>query len=268
MRTSDFLTILSLCVIFFPLTVDAKPTTKPPGKRFCDGTGSRNRICEISSSNFSRAPESSMPKSNRCNRALPRKREGSGANLCNKIPLPANTWRKPISGVLILKRARPYCRPSRKSTPPMQSWDRQLLRFFARWRILIRRQRALQSKSKSISWQQIRGTRKIWLAAGGESQAESRLLTLATRPKFRDMIDRETQKPGAASGATMAAVLLRVRVLEVQNRKPELASYLDSVVSGASTIEQAAEIENLAQQKSLEAVRQHALEKQAALASD
>jgi tetratricopeptide (TPR) repeat protein len=82
------------------------------------------------------------------------------------------------------------------------------------------------------------------------------------------MIDRETQKPGAASGATMAAVLLRVRVLEVQNRKPELASYLDSVVSGASTIEQAAEIENLAQQKSLEAVRQHALEKQATLASD
>jgi predicted Zn-dependent protease len=66
----------------------------------------------------------------------------------------------------------------------------------------------------------------------------------------------------------MAAVLLRVRVLEVQNRKPELASFLDSVVSDASTIEQAAEIENLAQKKSLEAVRQHALERQAALASD
>jgi len=38
-------------------------------------------------------------------------------------------------------------------------------------------------------------------------------------------------------------------------------SYLDSVVSGATTIEQGAEIENLAQQKSLEAVLQHALEK-------
>ena len=106
------------------------------------------------------------------------------------------------------------------------------------------------------------------LAAGGESPAESRLLALATRPKFRDLVDRETQKPATASGAPMAAVLLRVRVLEVQNRKPELASYLDSVVSGATTIEQAAEIENLAQQKSLEALRQHALEKQATLASD
>jgi predicted Zn-dependent protease len=106
------------------------------------------------------------------------------------------------------------------------------------------------------------------LAAGGESPAESRLLALATRPRFRELVDRETQKPAAASGAPMAALLLRVRVLEAQNRKPELVSFLDSVASGASTIEQAAEIENLAQQKSLEAVRQHALEKQAALASD
>jgi predicted Zn-dependent protease len=106
------------------------------------------------------------------------------------------------------------------------------------------------------------------LAAGGESPAQSRLLALATRAKFRDLVDRETQKPAAVPGAPMAAVLLRVRVLEAENRKPDLVSLLDSVVSGASTIEQAAEIENLAQQKSLEAVRQHALEKQAALASD
>jgi len=106
------------------------------------------------------------------------------------------------------------------------------------------------------------------LAAGEQSQAESRLLALATRPKFRDLVDRETQKPSTASGASIAALLLRVRVLEVQNRMPDLVSYLDSVVSTATTIEQAAEIENLAQQKSLEAVRQHALEKQAGLASD
>jgi predicted Zn-dependent protease len=106
------------------------------------------------------------------------------------------------------------------------------------------------------------------LAAGGESPAESRLLALATRPKFRDLVDRETQKSAAVSGASMPAVLLRVRVLEVQNRKPEIVSFLDSFASSATTIEQASEIENLAQQKSLEAVRQHALEKQAALASD
>ena len=106
------------------------------------------------------------------------------------------------------------------------------------------------------------------LAAGGESLAESRLLALAARSKFRELVDRETQKPAAAAGAPMAAILLRVRALEVQNRKPELANFLDAVASGATTIEQAAEIETLAQQKSLETVRQHALEKQAALAVD
>ena len=106
------------------------------------------------------------------------------------------------------------------------------------------------------------------VSAGGDSPAESRLLALATRAKFRDLVDRETKKPAAGAGAPMVAVLLRVRVLEAQNRKPELASFLDSVVVDATTIEQAAEIESLAQQKSLEAVRQHALEKQAALASD
>jgi tetratricopeptide (TPR) repeat protein len=106
------------------------------------------------------------------------------------------------------------------------------------------------------------------VSAGGDSPAESRLLALATRAKFRDLVDRETQKPATAAGAPMTAILLRVRVLEAQNRKPGLASFLDSVVVDATTIEQAAEIEKLAQQKSLEAVRQHALEKQAALASD
>jgi Flp pilus assembly protein TadD len=106
------------------------------------------------------------------------------------------------------------------------------------------------------------------LAAGGESPTQSRLLALAMRAKFRDLVDRETQEPAAVPGAPMAAVLLRVRVLEAEQRKPDLAIFLNSVVSGASTIEQAAEIENLAQQKSLEAVRQHALEKEAALASD
>jgi predicted Zn-dependent protease len=106
------------------------------------------------------------------------------------------------------------------------------------------------------------------LAAGGVSPAESRLLALATGSKFRELVDRETQKPAATADAPMAAILLRVRVLEVQNRKPELANFLDGVANSATTIEQATEIENLAQQKSLEAVRQHALEKQAALASD
>ena len=106
------------------------------------------------------------------------------------------------------------------------------------------------------------------LAAGGESPAANRLLALAIRPKFRDLVDRETDKLTAGSNFATPAVHLRVRVLEAQNRKPDLVGFLDSVVNHATTIEQAAEMEGLAQQKSLETVRQHALEKQAALATD
>ena len=106
------------------------------------------------------------------------------------------------------------------------------------------------------------------LAAGGESPAANRLLTLAIRPQFRDLVDRETDKLTADSNFVTLAVHLRVGVLEAQKRKPELVGFLDSVVNHATTIEQAAEMESLAQQKSLETVRQHALEKQASLATD
>jgi predicted Zn-dependent protease len=106
------------------------------------------------------------------------------------------------------------------------------------------------------------------LAANGESPALNRLLDLARRPKFRDLVNQETEGLANTSRYNMPAINLRVRVLETENRKPELADFLDAAVNNAKTLEQAAEIETLAQQKSLENVRQHALEKQAALATD
>ncbi|HEY6263795.1 MAG TPA: tetratricopeptide repeat protein [Candidatus Acidoferrum sp.] len=105
------------------------------------------------------------------------------------------------------------------------------------------------------------------LMAGGESPA-LRLLELARRPEFRELVNQETERLASASRYAMPAVNLRVRVLETENRKPELVEFLDAAVANAATIEQAAEIEALAQQKSLENVRQQALEKQAALATD
>jgi tetratricopeptide (TPR) repeat protein len=101
-----------------------------------------------------------------------------------------------------------------------------------------------------------------------ESSAELRLLEMARRPKFRDQVDQSTAKIAAPPDPPMPAVYLRVKVLEAQNRKPEMESFLDSIVNSTTSIEQAEEIETLAQQKSLEAVRQHALEKQAALTTD
>ena len=101
-----------------------------------------------------------------------------------------------------------------------------------------------------------------------DSSAEQRLLQLARRPKFRDLVDQSTAKIAVPPSPSMAAVNLRVKVLEAQNRKPEMESFLDSLSKGTTSIEQAEEIETLAEQKSLESVRQHAIERQAALTSD
>src|SRR5258708_30625015 len=66
----------------------------------------------------------------------------------------------------------------------------------------------------------------------------------------------------------MAADNLRLRGLEAANRAPEMDAFIAAALDHAETIEQAAAIESIAQQRSLESVRQKALEKQAALARD
>jgi predicted Zn-dependent protease len=100
------------------------------------------------------------------------------------------------------------------------------------------------------------------------SSAELRLLQLARRPKLRDLVDQSTANIATLPNPAMPAVYLRVKVLEAQNRKPEIESFLNSIANSTTSIEQAEQIETLAQQKSLEAVRQRALEKQAALTTD
>ena len=106
------------------------------------------------------------------------------------------------------------------------------------------------------------------LASGVESPAASRLLQLARRPTFHDLIHDATAKIAVDRNYSSAAVNLRLRVLEAQNGKPEMTDLLTSALDHATTIEQAAEIESIAQQQSIELIRQRALEKQAALAAD
>lgn len=106
------------------------------------------------------------------------------------------------------------------------------------------------------------------LSAPGSS-GELRLLQLARRPKLRDLVDHSTANLTSPPNLpSMQPVYLRVKVLEAQSRRPELEAYLDSLARSTTSIEQAEEIETLARQKSLETVRQHALERQAALTTD
>lgn len=100
------------------------------------------------------------------------------------------------------------------------------------------------------------------------SSAESRLLQLARRPKLREVVDHSTAGIATGMSPSMAVINLRVAVLETQNRKQDIAQLLDSIVSSTNSIEQAEDIETLAEQKSLEDVREHALERQAVLTTD
>ena len=106
------------------------------------------------------------------------------------------------------------------------------------------------------------------LAGGANSPADVRLMELARRPKLRDQIDQQTLKLVTGPSPSMEAVNLRVRVLEAENRRLELETFLDSSVNRTTSIEQVEEIEVLAEQKSLELVREHALEKQSVLTTD
>ncbi|HVI79866.1 MAG TPA: hypothetical protein VM715_17220, partial [Candidatus Acidoferrum sp.] len=104
--------------------------------------------------------------------------------------------------------------------------------------------------------------------AAPNSSAELRLLGLARRPKLRGLVDQSTATIAPLPDPVMPAVYLRVKVLEALNRKPEMESFLNSLANSTTSIEQAEQIETLAQQKSLQVVRQHAVEKQAALTTD
>ena len=103
--------------------------------------------------------------------------------------------------------------------------------------------------------------------ASPNSSAESRLLELARRPALRDLVNQNTVQLSAAT-SPMSAILLRVKILDVQERRPEIEPLLAALTMATTSIEQAQEIETLAQQKSFETVRRYAIEKQAELTTD
>ena len=104
--------------------------------------------------------------------------------------------------------------------------------------------------------------------AAPNSAAEARLLQLARRPKLRELADHETATIAPPPNPSFSAVTLRVNLLDAQDRKPDVEVFLESLIASTTSIELAENLESLARQRSLEAVRQHALEKQASLTTD
>jgi cellulose synthase operon protein C len=106
------------------------------------------------------------------------------------------------------------------------------------------------------------------LADGDSSESWNRLVDLAARPKLKELADRATSAVVDAQNPAIIAIQLRVKVLEVQNRKPDIRSFLLGEIARTDSVELAEQIETLAQQQSLEDVRQRAIEQQAKLTTD
>jgi len=109
---------------------------------------------------------------------------------------------------------------------------------------------------------------KAAIAGGENSSSELRLLELARRPKLRSVVDTATRLPTENGEPPLAAIRLRVRVLDTQDRKLEVKTLLAGVLQHTTSLELAQDIESLAQRESLEAVREQAIDRQASLTSD
>ena len=100
------------------------------------------------------------------------------------------------------------------------------------------------------------------------SPSQARLIQLATRPNYRDLIEQATLKPTEGANPDPDAVDLRIALLESQNRKDDLEKFLLALVERATALDLLENLEQLAQQKSIESARQRALERQAELTTD
>lgn len=109
---------------------------------------------------------------------------------------------------------------------------------------------------------------KAALANGENSSAEMRLLELAHRPKLRAAVDSATRISPEGENPPLAAIRLRVRVLDALDRKLEIETFLLAILRRTSALELAQDIESVAQQQSLESVREQAIDRQASLTTD
>ena len=97
--------------------------------------------------------------------------------------------------------------------------------------------------------------------------ARARLLALANRPAYAQLVDEATARAVAAS-PTLPALTLRASVLAARKQSTSLAPLVDSAIAKASTTDQAAALAAFAQQHQLVPSYRAALQREIALSSD
>ncbi|SNT21496.1 hypothetical protein SAMN05421770_105203 [Granulicella rosea] len=104
-------------------------------------------------------------------------------------------------------------------------------------------------------------------ALASDEPAHARLLTLARRKSTRPLVDAATAAALAAH-RDATALSLRADVLAAQRRDAELPALFDQAIAHATTAAQVEELATLAQSHALTPVYEHALARQAELATD
>ncbi len=100
------------------------------------------------------------------------------------------------------------------------------------------------------------------------SRPYNRLLDLARRKNLRDEVDRSTASLAAGASPSIDAIKLRLAVLETQNRPKEVEQLLADIGERTTSLETLEWLEETARQKSLNAVQEKVLEKQATVTTD
>jgi cellulose synthase operon protein C len=98
--------------------------------------------------------------------------------------------------------------------------------------------------------------------------ARSRLIQLARRPRDRDLIEEVTANAVAGTDPAPGAVSLRVDVLVAQNRRPGLQAFLLGLADRTTSPDLLTYLQDTGRAQGFEAVEEHALLRQAALATD
>jgi tetratricopeptide (TPR) repeat protein len=106
------------------------------------------------------------------------------------------------------------------------------------------------------------------LTVSSASPARSRLLTLARRPAYRTLADQATAAATESTTPSSDAVSLRIDLLQAQNRRADLDTFLSTLLDRTASLELLAEIGAHAERLGFESVRTRALARQIALMHD
>jgi Flp pilus assembly protein TadD len=106
------------------------------------------------------------------------------------------------------------------------------------------------------------------LSAEGGAPARRRLLTLARRQAYRALADRASAAAADANAPDMAAVSLRIGVLEAQGRRDDLERFLLTLLDRTSSLELMSDVGSQAERLGFELVRTRALARQVELMAD